>query len=206
MERTPAPRQISVASDAGTRAGAAGTHPAAGASEASALATARDRATAVTELYREHALGLTRLGYVMLGSRAAAEDVVQEAFCGLYRHWHTLTEPDKALSYLRSSVLNGCRSQLRATVRRRPPTHPQAAYQPPALSAEATALTSEERRAVVDALRRLPGRQREALVLRFYLDESDAEIARDMGISPGTVRSTMYRALAALGVRLKESS
>ena len=58
---------------------------------------------------------------------------------------------------------------------------------------------------VIDALRHLPDRQRQALVLRFYLDLSDAQIARDMGISQGTVRSTTYRALAALGVALKES-
>jgi sigma-70-like protein len=64
-------------------------------------------AAAVTVLYREHALGLTRLAHVMLGNRAAAEDVVQEAFCGLYRRWQHLTDTDRALQYLRSSVLNG---------------------------------------------------------------------------------------------------
>ena len=58
---------------------------------------------------------------------------------------------------------------------------------------------------VIDALRHLPDRQREALVLRFYLDLPDAQIASEMGISRGTVRSTTYRALDALGVALKES-
>jgi RNA polymerase sigma factor (sigma-70 family) len=72
-------------------------------------------------------------------------------------------------------------------------------------SAEAAALTSEERREVMQALRRLPDRQREVLVLRFYLDEPEAQIARIMGIHPSTVRSTTSRALTALGRMLEET-
>jgi RNA polymerase sigma factor (sigma-70 family) len=71
-------------------------------------------------------------------------------------------------------------------------------------SAEAAVLSVERRREVMTALRALPGRQREVLVLRFYLDLPDTDIARDMGISPSTVRSTAYRALAALGRSLGE--
>ncbi len=67
----------------------------------------------MTALYQAHALGLIRLAYLMLGERQAAEDVVQEAFAGLYRRWEKLSDPGKALPYVRSSVLNGCRSQLR---------------------------------------------------------------------------------------------
>jgi RNA polymerase sigma factor (sigma-70 family) len=67
-------------------------------------------------------------------------------------------------------------------------------------------LASERQRSVMRAIRRLPDRQREALVLRFYLDEPEAEIARLMGIRPGTVRSTTHRALAALGRLLEEES
>ena len=74
---------------------------------------APEPAEAVTALYQAHALGLIRLAVVMLGDRGAAEDAVQEAFCGLYRRWHGLSDPGKALSYLRSSVINGCRSGLR---------------------------------------------------------------------------------------------
>jgi RNA polymerase sigma-70 factor (sigma-E family) len=159
------------------------------------------RAEAVTALYREHALGLTRMAYVMLGDRTAAEDVVQDAFCGLYRRWEHLSSAEKALPYLRSSVLNGCRTVLRRSLRQARADHLQ-----PVVSAESMILGQEQRREVVAALRRLPDRQREALVLRFYLDLSDAEIAGDMGISKGTVRSTLYRALAALGIALKESS
>ena len=69
-----------------------------------------DAAAAVSALYAQHALGLTRLAHVMLDDRAAAEDVVQDAFCGLYRHWSNLTDPAKAQAYLRSAVLNGSRA------------------------------------------------------------------------------------------------
>jgi RNA polymerase sigma-70 factor (sigma-E family) len=156
---------------------------------------------AVTGLYQAHALGLTRLAHIMLGDRAAAEDVVQEAFCGLYRRWSKLADPARALPYVRSSVLNGCR-----TVLRRRPVHETASQQSWAAQAEAFApsaetsvLSGEDAREVMQAVRALPDRQREALVLRFYLDLSDAEIATAMGISPGSVRSNVHRALAALG-------
>jgi RNA polymerase sigma-70 factor (sigma-E family) len=166
-------------------------------------ATGGDAGTeaAVTALYQEHALGLVRLAHVMLGDRLTAEDVVQEAFGGLCRRWKHLADTDRALQYVRSSVLNGCRSVLR----RRRTAQRVTAYQPPAVSAELTALAGEERRAVMRALRRLPDRQREVLVLRFYLDEPEAEIARLMGISPSTVRSTAHRALAKLGHLLGET-
>jgi RNA polymerase sigma-70 factor (sigma-E family) len=158
-------------------------------------------AEAVTALYREHALGLVRLAHIMLGSRTAAEDVVQEAFAGLYRRWAYLTDPAKALGYVRSAVLNGCRSALR-----RGRQHlAEAAYEPAAMSAEAAVLSAEERRAVLRALRSLPARQREVLALRYYLDLTDSEIALDLGISHSTVRSTMHRALAALGHVLGEA-
>src|SRR6185437_663958 len=68
---------------------------------------------AVGALYQASALGLIRLAYVMLGDRPSAEDVVQEAFCGLYRQWHSLADTGKALAYVRSSVINGCRTVLR---------------------------------------------------------------------------------------------
>ena len=159
---------------------------------------------AVTALYRAHALGLIRLAVVMLGDRGAAEDAVQEAFCGLYRRWHGLSDPGKALSYLRSSVINGCRSALRR--RRRQAGLNPSTGDAPGESAEATALIGEEHRQVLTAIRSLPARQREALVLRFYLDLDEEEIAATMRISRGTVKSTTSRALAALGRILGEQS
>jgi RNA polymerase sigma-70 factor (sigma-E family) len=158
-------------------------------------------ADAVTELYRAHALGLIRLAVVMLGDRPAAEDAVQDAFCGLYRRWHHLSDPAKALSYVRSSVINNCRTALRHRRRQAGP-----AGDPPGESAEALALIGEEHRQVLTAIRRLPARQREVLVLRFYLDLDEEQIAASMRISRGTVKSTTSRALAALGRILGEQS
>ncbi|HEX7268952.1 MAG TPA: SigE family RNA polymerase sigma factor [Streptosporangiaceae bacterium] len=164
-----------------------------------------DAGPLVTALYEAHGVGLIRLAVVMLGDRPAAEDVVQEAFCGLYRRWDHLDDPGNALRYLRSSVLNGCRSVLRNRGR----LHLRLGQEPgrpdSVESAESTALVGEEHRAVLAALRRLPDRQREALVLRFYLELSEAEIAQAMGISQGTVKSTVSRALAALGRLLGEN-
>jgi RNA polymerase sigma-70 factor (sigma-E family) len=165
---------------------------------APAAALAPDQA--VTALYQAHALGLIRLAVVMLGDRPAAEDVVQEAFCGLYRRWHALSDTGKALSYVRSSVINGCRSVLRRRVR----ASAGLAGDQPVESAEAAALVSEEHRQVLTAIRRLPDRQREVLVLRFYCDLGEAEIAASMQVSRGTVKSTTSRALAALGRILGE--
>jgi RNA polymerase sigma-70 factor (sigma-E family) len=167
-------------------------------------ATREDAARAVTALYEAHAVGLIRLAVVMLGDRAAAEDVVQEAFCGLYRRWGQLAEPGKAQSYVRAATLNGCRSQLRQRIRAQRRGGP-APDPPDVVSAEQAALLGEEHQQVLSALRRLPDRQREALVLRFYLDQTEPEIAATMGISRGTVKSTTSRALAALGRLLQEA-
>ena len=156
----------------------------------------------VTALYAEHALGLVRLAVVMTGDRACAEDIVQEAFLGLYRRWEQLPDMSAPLAYVRVSVLNGCRTALR---RRARPGLPAAEGQQ-AESAEARALLSEEQRAVAAALRNLPQRQREALVLRYYLDLSEQEIALAMGVTRGTVKSATHRALAAIGAALKEGS
>jgi len=161
-------------------------------------------AEALTALYEAHALGLIRLAFVMLGDRPAAEDVVQEAFYGLYRRWHALSDTTNALAYVRSSVINGCRSALRRRVRQL--TLVGAEQPGESDSAESSALLSEEYRQVLLAIRRLPSRQREALVLRYYLDLDEGEIASSMQVSRGTVKSTTSRALAALGRLLEDQS
>jgi RNA polymerase sigma-70 factor (sigma-E family) len=157
----------------------------------------------VTSLYQEHALGLTRLAHIMLGDRQAAEDVVQEAFTGLYRRWDDLADPRRALAYVRSAVLNGSRSALRHRAVQRSKA---AGYDPPAGSAEAVVLSTEERAEVMRALRGLPRRQREVLVLRFYLDLPDDQIAETLGIRQSTVRSAAHRGLSALRTHLTEES
>jgi RNA polymerase sigma-70 factor (sigma-E family) len=156
---------------------------------------------AVTALYQASALSLIRLAYIMLGDLPSAEDVVQEAFCGLYRRWDRLKDASGALYYVRASVLNGCRSVLRRRVVRRRGL----AHQPSAASAEAVVLSGEERDEVIRAVGLLPHRQREVLVLRFYSDLSDEQIARVMGIRQSTVRSAAHRALEALGRALAET-
>ena len=161
---------------------------------------------AVTVLYRGHALRLTQLAYVLLGDRGLAEDIVQEAFARLRRRPRRLADGSKAVFYLRTSVLNGCRMVLRRSAAVRALTLVDIWAGPLSVvaAAETAALSGEERHALVSAIRRLPPRQRDALVLRFCLNEPETEIARLMRIRPGAVRSTTYRALAALGRLLEE--
>jgi RNA polymerase sigma factor (sigma-70 family) len=170
---------------------------------------AADPAAIVAGLYAEHALGLTRLARVMLGDPDAAQDVVHDAFCGLVRRWRALNDPARAAAYLRSSVLNGCRDALRRQARRPAdlPLRPELLGPDPlgplsggALSAGADAplLALEDRRAVLAALRLPPDRQREALVLRYYLELPDAGVAQVMGIRESSVRSAAHRGLADL--------
>jgi RNA polymerase sigma-70 factor (sigma-E family) len=160
----------------------------------------------VTALYAAHAVGLIRLGFIMLGNRGTAEDVVQEAFLGLYRNWDRLNDPANALTYVRSSVLNGCRAAQRTRARgdRRDRAAAAREDQPPFDSTEAAVLLLEEHREVLAAVRGLSDRQREALMLRYFLGLSTEETARVMGISAGTVKSAISRAIAALGRTLKE--
>lgn len=162
----------------------------------------------VTALYAAQGVSLIRMGFVILGDRSAAEDVVQDAFVGLYRNWDRLDDPANALSYVRSSVLNGCRAALRARARRERRDRAAAARDDwlSSDSAEATVLLSEEHREVLAAVRKLAVRQRQALTLRYYLGLSTEETADVMGISVGTVKSAVSRAIAALGRTLKEES
>ena len=165
----------------------------------------------VTALYAEHALGLVRLAVVLTGDRGAAEDIVQDAFLGLYRRWDKIPDMAAPLAYLRVSVVNGCRTALRRRARLslRSGAAEDASEASPLTglseSAEASVLLDEEQRAMAAALRKLPRRQREALVLRYYLDLSINETAAVMGVSPGTVKSATHRALAAAGQILKEA-
>jgi RNA polymerase sigma-70 factor (sigma-E family) len=158
-----------------------------------------DAAAIVTALYQGHALALIRLAYIMLADRQAAEDVVQDAFCGLYRAWPRLPDHGNPLAYVRASVVNGCRTVHRQARRVRAPLP-----EPDAASAESVAMAGEEQRATVAALNRLPPRQREAIVLRFYACLAEQDVAQAMGVSRGTVKSTTARGLAALGRILRE--
>jgi RNA polymerase sigma-70 factor (sigma-E family) len=155
----------------------------------------------VSGLYQDHALALVRMARLLLCDQPSAEDVVQDAFLGLYRALPRLRDQLDVLPYLRAAVINGSRSVLRS---RRRALLRRVQHEPPAPSAEAAAMLGEDRRAVLAALSRLPRRAREVLVLRYYLGLSDQEIAAAMGVSRGTVVSTASRGLAALARELEE--
>jgi RNA polymerase sigma-70 factor (sigma-E family) len=155
----------------------------------------------VDDLYRAHAVSLVRVAMLLLGDQPSAEDVVQDAFFGLYRGLPGLKDTGKALPYLRASVINGCRSVLRS---RKRALLRRVQHEAPVWSAEAAALAGEDRRALLAAVARLPRRAREVLALRYYLDLSDNEIAAALGVSRATVSSTASRALAALARQLQE--
>jgi len=170
---------------------------------AGAMAVAWDADQAVTALYATNYRPLVRLAAMLVRDVATAEEVVQEAFIAMHAGWRRLRDPDKALSYLRQAVVNRSRSVLRhrAVVEKYAPKG-----LPDAPSAELGAINELERSAVIDALARLPARQREALVLRYYADLSEAEIARAMGISRGAVKSHTARGMAALRNVLEQLS
>jgi RNA polymerase sigma factor (sigma-70 family) len=155
----------------------------------------------LSDLHRGHALALVRFATLLVGDKPTAEDVVQDAFIGLYRALPRLRDPGKALPYLRTAVINGCRSVLRARTRAllRPVPH-----EPPVWSAEAVVMLGEDRREVLAAVARQPRRAQEVLALRYFLDLSDTEIATTLGVSRSTVSSTASRALATLARVLKE--
>ncbi len=150
----------------------------------------------IDDIYRTHRMGMVRLAILLVDDQASAEDVVQEAFAGLFRNWGGLRDNAAAIGYLRTAVVNGSRSMLRRrrTARAYVPPHPGTER-----SAESLALLTAEHQAVVSALADLAPRQREVLVLRYYGGLSEAEIAEATGLSKGTVKSTASRAVAKLG-------
>ena len=154
-----------------------------------------DATRAVTAIYTTHYRSLVRLAVLLVRDIATAEEVVQDSFIAMHDAWRRLRDSDKALSYLRQSVVNRSRSVLRHRVvvdRNAPKPAPDMP------SAEQGALSLLERSAVIAALRKLPPRQREALVLKFYADLSEAQIAATMGISQGAVKSHTARGMASL--------
>ncbi|HSZ45134.1 MAG TPA: sigma-70 family RNA polymerase sigma factor [Streptosporangiaceae bacterium] len=152
-------------------------------------------------LFRDHGLAMLRVALLLVGDRASAEDVVQDAFIGLHRALPRLQEPAKAAGYLRVAVVNGSRSVLRT---RRRAALRRVQHEPPVWSAESAVMADEDRRAVLAAVARLPRRPREVLALRYYLDLTDQQIAEALGVSRSTVSSTATRALAALARELRE--
>jgi RNA polymerase sigma-70 factor (sigma-E family) len=162
-------------------------------SASSRVAAEADRA--ITAMYHAEYRSLVRMSAVLLGDVGTAEEVVQDSFIAMHGAWRRLRDADKALHYLRRSVMNRSRSVLRhrVVVDKHMP-----AREPDMPSAEQSVITLFERSAVIAALRSLPARQREALVLRYYLDLSEEEVAAAMSISRGAVKSHTARGKAAL--------
>ena len=151
------------------------------------------------ELFHGQFAAMTRLA-AMLGADDP-EDVAQEAFVRLHRRSRTLRDPHAAVAYLRTTVVNLTRSRLRhlSVVRRLAPGPP-----PDVPSAEHDVVRRESHRHLLDALGQLSARHREALVLRYWLDLSEAEMAEAMSVSKGSVKSHVSRGLDALAALMEE--
>jgi RNA polymerase sigma-70 factor (sigma-E family) len=180
-------------------------NPAVGNGEPSpAEPTDRADSGGLSVLFARHHAGLVRLALLLVGDQPTAEDVVQDVFASLHARTGKTWDED-SLAYVRAAVLNGCRSQLRRrAVARRLPGLSGKLVEEAAQSAEQEILRSEERKQVLDALASLPPRRREVLVLRYYVGLSEAEISAVLGISPGTVKSSAARGLAAMSRKLGE--
>jgi RNA polymerase sigma-70 factor (sigma-E family) len=160
-------------------------------------------ADVVTEIYGGHYHSLVRLAVLLVHDVQTAEEVVQDAFEAMHLASRRLRDSERALQYLRQTVVNKSRSVLRH--RKVVDMHaPKPGPDEP--SAEHAALAILERSAVAAALRALPERQREAIALRYYADFSEADIARAMGISKGAVKSHTARAMASLKTMLSQET
>jgi RNA polymerase sigma-70 factor (sigma-E family) len=162
-----------------------------------------DADEAVTSLYAAHYRSLVRMAALLLRDADEAEEVVQDAFVAMHDAWRRLRDADRALAYLRQSVVNRARSALRRRAVRERHAEPAGEPHRHLPSAESEAMRAEDRRAIVEALRLLPERQREAIVLRYYADLSEADTATAMGVSRGAVKSHTSRGMAALRTNLE---
>ncbi len=170
-------------------------------SETADLVAMDDAQALVTLLFRTESARLVQMARWFVDDRTAAEDLVQEAFIRLAANVGRIQQPERAAAYLRSIVINLARDHNRrglVSVRHRPP----AVLDEP--SAEQDATVRESRREVVAALRDLPRRQRDCVVLRYYLDLSVADIAATLGVSTNSVKTHLQRGLRRLTLELGE--
>ena len=158
-----------------------------------------DGPATLEELFRAHATALVRLALLLTGDRQEAEELMQEAFL---RYHRSGASPRRGaeLAYLRRTVVNLSHGRHRrlGLVRRVVPERPAVAASP-----ETDALAVDRRQAVLAAVRALPERQRSCIVLRYYAELSDVEIADALSVSPGSVKTHLHRARAALAERLE---
>jgi RNA polymerase sigma-70 factor (sigma-E family) len=154
-------------------------------------------------LYTAHRLPLVRMAVLLVDDIATAEDVVQEAFTALHQNQHRLREPQSALAYLRTTVVNNARSVLRRrqTARR----HLSLARLEDAQPADSELLLAAAHQEVLAAVRQLPDRQREVLTLRYWAGLTETEIAQALGISGGAVKSNASRGMDKLETMLGDA-
>lgn len=164
------------------------------------LAAMDELTTKLTDLYQEHYRQLLRIAALLVDDRSSAEDIVQDAFLRVFDARARLRDPEKALAFLRQAVLNRARSTLRRRMVARK-------YQPRLATRDEhpdDTGRGVDRAVLADALARLPRRQREAVVLRYYADFSEARTAELMRVSQGAVKSYCSRGVARLSDLLRE--
>lgn len=164
------------------------------------LASMDELTTKLTDLYQEHYRQLLRIAALLVDDRASAEDIVQDAFVRVFDARTRLRDPDKALAFLRQAVLNRARSTLRRRMVAKK-------YQSRLVTQDAHPDDTGrelDRAVLADVLAKLPRRQREAVVLRYYADFSEVRTAELMGVSQGAVKSYCSRGVARLSDLLGE--
>jgi RNA polymerase sigma-70 factor (sigma-E family) len=150
------------------------------------------------ELYVRHADAAVRLAYLLTGDTALAEDLVQDAFVRLAGRLVHLRDPGAFDAYLRRTIVNLTNSHFRRRRVERAYLRRAGGELGVHAAASGTEGTVEERDEVWTALRRVSPRQRAALVLRFYEDLSERQVAEVLGCRPGTVKSLVSRGLETL--------
>jgi RNA polymerase sigma-70 factor (sigma-E family) len=158
----------------------------------------------ISRLFDEHYRGLCRLAGLLLNDSAAAEEVVQEAFLRTFSSWWRVRHPERAQWYLRASVVNLSRSKLRRRNTEDRGNRVSWFDDERRSDRDATDL-SDESAMLAELVRALPPRQREAVVLRYYEDLPEAEIARILGCAVGTVKSQLSKARATLAEAMGET-
>ena len=167
------------------------------AEDAAAAGTTVDH---LTETYRAHYRSLLGLAALLLDDTASCEDVVQEAFIRVHSARKRVRDPEKTLAYLRQTVVNLSRSALR---RRILGLKLLSKPMPDMASAEEGAYDQLERDSLIKAMKGLQRRQREVLVLRYFADMTEAQVAETLGISLGSVKAYGSRGIAALRVAME---
>lgn len=158
----------------------------------------------VRVLFAEHRLGLVRMAVLLVDDRETAQDVVQEAFLQVHARRGSLPSSEAALAYVRRCVLNGARTVLRRRRTARRAAVTEVAEAPMAPGADAAVLSALQQAAVVQAVRALPTRQQQVVILRFWLDLTAGQAAEVLGVRPTAVAAATFKAMRTLGRLLSD--